>query len=235
MEDACASFGGFAGPDTQYYGLFDGHGGREAAVYCAEHLHRLIADNIASGLEIPIAIRTAIFEVHAQVTARWFCAGATAAIAVIANDTLYTANVGDSRVILIENGRARRMTFDHKATVASEKRAVLARGGTVVQGRVNGVLMLSRAIGDGELADVITCDPYMASAPVRPEMRIILACDGVWDVMTDQIAADIYLRCRDPVEAARVIKAEALKRGTTDNVSVMCVELRPLHGDGQAE
>jgi serine/threonine protein phosphatase PrpC len=61
-------------------------------------------------------------------------------------------------------------------------------------------------------------------------MKLIIACDGVWDVMTDQMAADIYARCRDPIEAARVIKAEALKRGTTDNVSVMCVELRPLKG-----
>jgi serine/threonine protein phosphatase PrpC len=46
--------------------------------------------------------------------------------------------------------------------------------------------------------------------------------------MTDQAAADIYIKCGDPVEAARSIKAEALKRGTTDNVSVMCIQLHPL-------
>jgi serine/threonine protein phosphatase PrpC len=236
MEDACASYGGFAGPGTQYYGLFDGHGGREVALYCAENLHHLIAQNIASGNPVGPAIRSAIFDIHNQVISRWEYAGATAAIVVIADNTIYTANVGDSRIILIDNGRARRLTFDHRATVASEKRAILGRGGTVFQGRVNGILMLSRAIGDGELARYITCDPYMTSTPLKEDLKLIIACDGVWDVMTDQMAADIYGRCHDPIEAARVIKTEALKKGSTDNISVMCIDLQPIRepegGDG---
>jgi serine/threonine protein phosphatase PrpC len=226
MEDACASYGGFAGPGTQYYGLFDGHGGREVAVYCAENLHRIIAQNMAAGQPPGSAIRSAIYDINHQAISRWEYAGATAVIVVIANNTIYTANVGDSRVILIENGRARRLTFDHRATVPSEKRAILGRGGTVFLGRVNGVLMLSRAIGDAELARYISCDPYMTSNPLKDGLKLIIACDGVWDVMTDQMAADTYGRCRDPIEAARVIKADALKMGSTDNISVMCVDLR---------
>jgi serine/threonine protein phosphatase PrpC len=166
-----------------------------------------------------------IFEINRQVTSRWVFAGTTAAIVVIADDQIYTANVGDSRVILIESGRAKRLSVDHKATAAPERRAIVARGGRVIQGRVNGILMLSRAIGDGEIAKFITCEPFMTVTPFRDDYKLIIACDGVWDVMSDQQAADIYTRCESPVEAARLIKTEAIKRRTTDNVSVMCVDL----------
>jgi serine/threonine protein phosphatase PrpC len=226
MEDACVSSGNFAGPGTQYYALFDGHGGREAAHHCAENLHPLIAQRYVPGEPLQGAIKDAIYEMHRQVTSRWICAGTTAAIAIVADNQIYTANVGDSRVILIDDGRAKRMTVDHKATVPSEKRAIIARGGRILQGRVNGILMLGRAIGDAEVAKFISCEPFMTVSPLKDDMKMIIACDGVWDVMSDQQAADIFNRCRTPTEAAQAIKAEALRRRTTDNVSVICVDFK---------
>jgi serine/threonine protein phosphatase PrpC len=226
MEDACSSQGNFAGPGTQYYGLFDGHGGSEAAIYCATKLHRLISQLYKPGEPVGPAIKEAIYEINREVISQWEIAGTTAAIVVIADGMIYAANVGDSRVILIEGGRARRLTFDHKATIPTERRDVISRGGTVIQGRVNGILMLSRAIGDGEIARYITCEPHLAAVPLTDGQKLIIACDGVWDVMTDQMAADIYNNSDGPINAARAIKAEALKRGTMDNVSVMCIDLR---------
>lgn len=230
MEDACASLGDFAGPRTQYYGLFDGHGGKEVALYCVDTLHKQISAAMLGGAGVPDAIRSGIRAVNGEAVKRWDLAGTTAAIVVIARDTIYSANVGDSRVILVENGRARRLSFDHKATVASEKRLIAARGGRVFMGRVNGILMVSRAIGDAELAQFITCDPYITSTPMKANQKLIIACDGVWDVMSDQEAADIFTRNADPRDAAMMIKSEALRRGTTDNVSVMCVDLRYKEG-----
>jgi serine/threonine protein phosphatase PrpC len=225
MEDACASCANFAGPDTQYFALFDGHGGRQAAQYCAENLHQIIASHYKPGEPLSTIIKEAIYEINQQITSRWVFAGTTAAIVVIADDQIYTANVGDSRVVLIEGGNAKRLSVDHKATVPAERRAIMARGGRVIQGRVNGILMLSRAIGDGEISKYITCEPYMTVTPFSDDYKLIVACDGVWDVMTDQQAADLYHRCQTPDDAARLIKTEAIKRRTTDNVSVMCVDL----------
>jgi serine/threonine protein phosphatase PrpC len=226
MEDACSTWGNFAGPGTQYFGLFDGHGGKEAAWFCAENLHRMIAQRYVPGESLTSGIRDAIYDIHHQVISRWAFAGTTAAIVVIADGQIYTANVGDARIVLIDKGRAKRLSVDHRATVASEKRAVISRGGQIFQGRVNGILMLSRAIGDAEVANVITCEPFMTVTPFRDDYKLILACDGVWDVMTDQQAADIYNRCQSPAEAARLIKSEALRRRTEDNVSVICVDLK---------
>jgi serine/threonine protein phosphatase PrpC len=227
MEDACSCQGLFAGPKTQYYGLFDGHGGKEVAMYCADNLHKIIAQNYVSGEPLGPVLKSAFASAHNAVVDRWLCAGSTAAVVVIADDIIYAANVGDSRIILIEKGKARRLSVDHKATLPAERRAILSRGGTVFQGRVGGILMLSRAIGDGEIARYLSHDPYMASVPLKEDMKLILACDGVWDVMSDQMAADIFVRVKNPTEAARSIKQEALKRGTMDNVSVICVDVSP--------
>lgn len=225
MEDACVCIGEFAGPRTQYYAVFDGHGGREASAYCAEKLHSLIASKYVKGQPLGPIIAKSIHEINQNIISTWEYAGTTAAIAIIADDRIYTANVGDSRVILIQDKKATRLSVDHKATAPKERRAILKRGGSIFQGRVNGILMLSRAIGDATVARYISDEPYQTETPFREGMKLILACDGVWDVMSDQNAADIFLHSIQPVDAARAIKNEALKRGSMDNVSVICVDL----------
>ncbi|OHT04060.1 hypothetical protein TRFO_28498 [Tritrichomonas foetus] len=230
MEDACVCVGEFAGPKTQFYAVYDGHGGKEAANYCAEKLHQMIAtsmqNNYVRGEPLQPLIKKSILEINQNVLSRFEYAGTTAAIAIIIDNTIYTANVGDSRVVLINNGKAKRLSVDHKATAPKERRLVVKRGGSIFQGRVNGILMLSRAIGDAPVARFISADPYMTETTLEEGMKLILACDGVWDVMSDQNAADIFLHSSEPVDAARAIKTEALKRGSTDNVSVICVDLK---------
>jgi serine/threonine protein phosphatase PrpC len=228
MEDAWVSVGNFAGLGSQYYGLFDGHGGAEASHYCAEHLHHIIVRRAISERNLCLVIKHSIYEINREITARWTSAGTTAAVVVIANSHIYTANVGDSRIIFVSHGRIERMTVDHHASVPSERFAIMARGGRVTSGRVNGTLMLSRAIGDGDLARYISCEPHMSVRPFRKEYRIIIACDGVWDVMSDEEAVDILNASKTPAEAARLIRDEALRLGSEDNVSVSCIDLR--HG-----
>jgi serine/threonine protein phosphatase PrpC len=224
MEDACSSCGNFAGSGTQYYGLFDGHAGREVADFCAENLHHFIARRHRRGLPFGPIIRDAFADVNHEVLSRWDYSGCTAAVVVIADGLIYAANVGDSRIIHISGGEATRLSFDHKASVASERLLIEARGGRVIDDRVAGILCLSRAIGDAELEGVISCEPQLMTTLLRDGDRLIIACDGVWDVMTDQMAADIFERADGPVDAARNIEGEALRRGSTDNISVICVD-----------
>ena len=62
---------------------------------------------------------------------------------------------------------------------------------------------------------------------------LILACDGLWDVMAHQEAVDYVLRNLvsanfDPQELAMLMVEEAYKRGSTDNITVMVCILRDL-------
>lgn len=80
--------------------------------------------------------------------------------------------------------------------------------------RVNGVLAVSRALGDGSLHPLVSAEPYIAVTSLAPSALpelLVLACDGVWDVMADQDAADLLLPvASDATAAAQLLKDKAL-------------------------
>lgn len=227
MEDACAIIGEFAGPGTQFYGVFDGHGGNSVAIFCATEFPGILARHFEASKDMEESLKAAIAELNETAMEKWPFIGSTLAVAVIADNILYTANVGDSRIILIRDGAAWRKSQDHKISDESERQEVEARGGLVLNGRVGGTLALSRAIGDGSLRGSLSATPFLTRNEFDAETRLIIACDGVWDVMTDDAAGEIFMNAGDPASGARAIKDEALKKGTDDNVTVICVHLAP--------
>jgi serine/threonine protein phosphatase PrpC len=75
--------------------------------------------------------------------------GCTANVLMIHNNTLICANAGDSRCVLGEGGKAVPMSYDHKPTLKKERDRIYKAGSTVnIEGRIDGNLNLSRAIGD---------------------------------------------------------------------------------------
>lgn len=83
-----------------------------------------------------------------------FCvAGCTSVVALIAGPMLYVGNAGDSRCVLSRAGTAIGMSIDHKPDLEAEKQRIQKAGGEVIDGRVNGNLNLSRALGDMEYKD----------------------------------------------------------------------------------
>jgi serine/threonine protein phosphatase PrpC len=97
-----------------------------------------------------------------------------------------------------------------------------------------GGLSVSRTIGDISLksTSLIISDPEMYKCQLWPEDEcMILACDGVWDVMNNQQVVDVVRRyLEDPEEAARAVAKEAYRRGSTDNISVIVVVfIQPKH------
>lgn len=78
-------------------------------------------------------------------------AGCTANVALLHNyKDLYVANAGDSRCVICENGTVYEMSEDHKPDLKSESDRVKKAGGYINEGRINGNLNLSRALGDLE-------------------------------------------------------------------------------------
>lgn len=140
---------------------------------------------------------------------------------------LYTANVGDARIVLCRNGKALRLSYDHKGSDENEGKRVASAGGLILNNRVNGVLAVTRALGDAYMKDLVTGHPYTTETVVQPDLDefIILACDGLWDVCSDQEAVDLVRHELDPVAAAKHLVERALARFSTDNLSCMIVRL----------
>ena len=103
------------------------------------------------------------------------------------------ANAGDTRCVIAAQGKAKDLSNDHKPDVPTEKRRVTRAGGFVEEGRVNGIIAISRAIGDWEYKNknlkpednMVSCVPEVTVETIRPEHDfIIIACDGIWDCLT---------------------------------------------------
>lgn len=94
---------------------------------------------------------------------------------------LYTANVGDARIVLCRNGKALRLSYDHKGSDENEGKRVASAGGLILNNRVNGVLAVTRALGDTYMKELVTGHPYTTETVIQPDTDefIILACDGV--------------------------------------------------------
>ncbi|ETW03816.1 hypothetical protein H310_05181 [Aphanomyces invadans] len=242
MEDALRVVDAFGGnPRHGFFGLFDGHGGREISAYLQENLHIAVEnelthlDNDKDGsVDVETCIKCAF------VVADMDCcelpeaenAGSTAAIALLRDEgnhrILYAANVGDSRIVLCRNGTAERVTQDHKAELHSEAVRVCDSGGFVIHNRVSGVLAVSRSFGDSSLKKWVIAQPYTSKSILDGSCAFfILACDGVWDELEDQAAVDLVLALSEPdrAQAAEVLVGAALEEGSCDNISAIVVFL----------
>jgi protein phosphatase PTC1 len=106
---------------------------------------------------------------------------------------LYTANVGDARIILCRNGKALRLSYDHKGSDENEGKRIANAGGLILNNRVNGVLAVTRALGDAYMKDLVTGHPYTTETVIQPDLDefIIIACDGVSDGFSCWIKMEI--------------------------------------------
>ena len=135
-----------------------------------------------------------------------FSRGCTACVCIIDNITkkIFFANAGDSRVILCKNGKAYRMSIDHKPELELENNRIQkAKGWVSDYGRINGNLNLSRTLGDLEYKNNKNLPPQEQIITAYPDVVddkfedandfIVIGCDGIWDSIQDQDICDIII------------------------------------------
>ncbi|KAM0959655.1 hypothetical protein ACFX13_025403 [Malus domestica] len=177
--------------------------------------------------------------------------GSTAVVALVSSSHIIVANCGDSRAVLCRGKQAMPLSVDHKPNREDEYERIEASGGKVIQWnghRVFGVLAMSRSIGDRYLKPWIIPEPEVTVVPrARDDECLILASDGLWDVITNEEACEVARRRIllwhkkngvtpvaergkgvDPAagEAAAYLSTLALQKGSKDNISVVVVDLK---------
>jgi len=212
MEDAHIARFNIA-PETNLFGVFDGHGGPEVAKFVAKHLEAELLKNpsFQSGnygkaltdtfhnLDIILKTPEGKKELASIQTGRSgfdagdSYAGCTAIVALMVKDKIYVANAGDSRCVIATKGDVVPLSEDHKPDNKEEKDRIEKAGGEVYEGRINGRLNLSRAIGDFDYKGNDKMDFNQQLVISTPDIRtwdmsaddeyLILGCDGIWECL----------------------------------------------------
>eukprot|EP01125_Pyxidicula_operculata_P019209 TRINITY_DN694_c3_g4_i2.p1 TRINITY_DN694_c3_g4~~TRINITY_DN694_c3_g4_i2.p1 ORF type:complete len:339 (+),score=72.00 TRINITY_DN694_c3_g4_i2:42-1058(+) len=241
MEDASEILLEYGNPDQSFFGVFDGHNGSRCSRYLSSELPKTILNNPKFTSHPQIALLESFLETDKQWIA--YCKkqgikdGSTAIVAILRGDQLYVANTGDSRAIICDDGMAIPLSSDHKPSDTREKKRILDAGAHVLLGRVQGVLAVSRAFGDIDFKNRETCGAGWISA--EPDVKLwnvtekteffLLACDGVWDVMsTFQVAKFVREKLLigfHPQVVAEQLVYHVHRCGSTDNISVVLVSL----------
>ncbi|XP_076952562.1 putative protein phosphatase 2C 8 [Bidens hawaiensis] len=266
MEDAVSVELGFVNDNNDnnsrkfdFYGVYDGHGGSRVANGCRERLHKVLAAEMAvgsgrvAGFDWETLMVESFEKMDEEVNELEFVGsvGSTATVVVVGEDVIVVANCGDSRAVLSRGGAAVPLSNDHKPDRPDELERIERSGGTVINWngqRVMGVLATSRSIGDRHL------NPYVIPKPeVTVNKRedgdefMILASDGLWDVISNDLACHVVRKCIDGristcrrrsqqlndnqyrmTNAATVLTELAMARGSKDNISVIVVNLKRL-------
>ncbi|XP_056177396.1 probable protein phosphatase 2C 27 isoform X2 [Syzygium oleosum] len=219
------------------YGVFDGHGGTDAALFVRDNILRFIVEDLHFPASVENAIKSAFLKADyefADASSLDISSGTTALTALIFGRTMFVANAGDCRAVLGKRGRAIELSKDHKPNCTSERLRIEKLGGVVYDGYLNGQLSVSRALGDWHMkgpkgsACPLSAEPELQETHLTEDDEfLIMGCDGLWDVMSSQCAVTIarkeLMLHNDPERCSRELVREALKRNSCDNLTVITV------------
>ncbi|KAH7511504.1 hypothetical protein ACOSP7_015121 [Xanthoceras sorbifolium] len=259
--------------DAHFFGVYDGHGGCQVANYCSKRMHSALIEEIESGKERlrdgnlgsnkeeqwKKAFTSCFLKVDGEIAGSGGgeevvapeTVGSTAVVAIVLPTHIVVANCGDSRAVLCRGKLPMPLSVDHKPDREDEYARIEAAGGKVIRwngSRVFGVLAMSRSIGDRYLKPWIIPDPDVMFVPrMKEDECLILASDGLWDVMTNEEACDVARKRIllwhkkhgdnssldrdggvDPAAqaAADYLSKLAMHKGSKDNITVIVVDLK---------
>ncbi|GMT09283.1 hypothetical protein PFISCL1PPCAC_580 [Pristionchus fissidentatus] len=166
--------------------------------------------------------------------------GTTAVCAIVTPSHIVVANLGDSRAVFSRRDEATFGTEDHKPCNEKERQRIISAGGSVMIQRINGSLAVSRALGDFEYKSNTGVSPARQQVSPEPDVYfferqsstdeyLILACDGIYDVMSnDELCAFVHARMEVAKEGGmskvcnEVLDA-CLQKGSRDNMTFLLV------------
>lgn len=238
---------------VNYFGIYDGHGGKYVSKYLSENLPEKFMNK---NVHYPLT-KNYILQEYTNIqnnlkynsNGEAMHCGSTCLVVLhykYAKDGRYYINVinsGDSRSIICRDNMAMPLTKDHKPDWPEERHRITALGGNIYYDgddyRIKD-LSVSRAFGDCKAEPYLTCIPDIFRYRIEKNDKfIVLACDGLWDKLTNQEVVNFILNeCYDGITNKRINKKiniakklgeYAIFKGSTDNISIIIVFINNKH------
>lgn len=230
---------------VNYYGVYDGHGGKFVSNFLSENIPQFfISNKVTYPLDINYVnnvydkIQSILFTKYEKMATD---CGSTCLIVCHFKDEnnqefLNVMNTGDSRCVLCRNNLGIPLTRDHKPDWPDEMNRITKLGGQIKKDgatyRIND-LSVSRAFGDKESSKFVTHRPDLYKYKLtKKDKFMIIACDGLWDVINPQEATNMVLKnCYDTdmnrinkkVNISRKLAEMAIELESGDNVTCIVV------------
>lgn len=226
-------------PMLGFFAVADGLGGHEAGEVASQTAVRMLAASIMDSVLGPemkdgplsigdlrtkveaaaLAANQAIFDLRKS-SKMEIDMGCTLTAAFVRETETIVANVGDSRTYLMHEGKLSQVTQDH-SVVAGMLAAGVIHSEEVNTHEQKGVIY--RCLGDKPELEV---DLFEISLVVGD--RLLLCCDGLWEMVSDSIIEDVLLERSDPQSACDRLVELANQAGGEDNISVIVINLNAL-------
>jgi len=225
------------------FGIYDGHGGKEVSTYLSKNLPKYFLNNKVTYPLHSKYIVSVYDDIQKKLknTSYAYHAGSTCLLMInyyLGKDQYVNImNTGDCRATLCRDSMAIPLTKDHKPHWPEERARIEKLGGKIIWDgydyRIKD-LSVSRAFGDIDSTPYVTHRPDVFRYKItKNDKFIIMGCDGLWDVINDQDAVNYVLTmCYNMATKQRINKninisdkltQYALKKGSTDNVSVIVI------------
>ena len=212
--------------------LFDGHGGSEVSSYLQNNFHIHMKNHFPFTPNEKLFFFSNLFkDIDKKLKEfNYLEVGSTAVIVYITNVNnkkyLYCINIGDSRCLLIKTNEWKRLSYDDRASDKNEYDRIIKEGGIIMDGRVYGQLMLSRAFGDWELKEYgVSNEPHVNKIEIqKDDLFVVMASDGVWDVVEDSEVYKMSLLANNSKDLCKNIMKAAVENGSFDNISCYVIQ-----------
>lgn len=207
------------------YVVADGMGGHNAGDRASSYAVEVLLEQIRGAREKdPVrVIRSAMEQANARVleearsAERFSGMGTTMVAATIAKDTLYVANVGDSRLYVIGD-EIRQVTRDHSLV----EEMIRAGGLTREEARRHPDRhVITRAVGVEERVAIDFFDVQLKETDT-----VLLCTDGLSNMLTDKEIARIIREEQDPETAGQSLLEAANRKGGLDNITILIVNMQ---------
>jgi serine/threonine protein phosphatase PrpC len=238
--------------DINFYAIFDGHGGKGVSKFLKDKLPSYFVKkdllyHPTKKTEYYKYIKKVINNVQEKLIKEVPTSknsGSTSLTSIFYNHNnkkyFYVINIGDSRMIKCNKYNIGiQLTKDHKPISYEEKKRISELGGKIIydQGdwRIKD-LSVSRAFGDLDAMPFVYPLPDIFRYESEPNDKfIVMACDGLWDVMSNQDVVDFILEELDKLKKnkttngggknniAKLLGEYAIQKGSYDNITIIIV------------
>jgi serine/threonine protein phosphatase PrpC len=227
------------GSETKYCGLFavaDGVGGREGGEVASSLSLQTLTASLLESLLLPSlkeeidqinqefissvlieGIKEANKEIYSQNQSNNSDMGTTLAVVLIIDSTTYIANVGDSRVYLLEGEKLTQVTTDHSLVASLVAAGQISQEEIYTHPRRN---IITRCLGMQQDVEV-----DLFTEELKPGKSLILCSDGLWEMVRDNEIKDIVLKADNLHISCEQLIEMANQNGGLDNISVVIVQV----------